>query len=181
MESGVGLTQLVRDLRSAETKGLPLTPVPLRAAIDDVAMLLHDRLAQKDIRLECDIHDCTILAEPWSLRNSVIENLASNAIKFSPRGARLELRTDPPAEGRVTLRVRDHGIGIPPALVANLFAIQKNVSRPGTEGERGTGFGMPLVERCVQLYGGTITVDSHEAGPGVADPGTEFRLTFQLA
>lgn len=181
VDSGVGLTQLVRELRSAETKGLPLTPVSLRAAVEDVATLVHDRLAQKDIRLECEVHDCTILAEPWSLRNSVLENLIGNAIKFSPRGSRLELRTEPPADGRVTLHVRDHGVGIPPAMVATLFSIQKNISRPGTEGERGTGFGMPLVERCVQLYGGTITVESREAGAGVTDPGTEFHLTFKLA
>lgn len=181
VDSGIGLTQLVRDLQAAETKGLQLAPVPLRAAVHDVATMLTERLAQKNLRLEVEVPECSVVAEPWSLRNSVLENLVSNAIKFSPRGTTIELRADPPAEGCVVLHVRDHGVGIPAEALPRLFAVQKNASRPGTEGERGTGFGMPLVQRCMQLYGGAIEVESREATAAPTNPGTEFRLTFRVA
>jgi signal transduction histidine kinase len=181
VDNGIGLTQLVRELRSTETKGLPLSPVSLRAAVDDVAALLVERLARKEIQLHTAIHDCAVLAEPWSLRSSVLENLLTNAIKFSPRGTRIELHTEPPTADSVVLVLRDHGIGMPAEMLATLFAIQKNASRPGTDGERGTGFGMPLVQRSVQLYGGRITVTSTELSATSPASGTEFRITFRLA
>lgn len=179
VDSGIGLTDTVRNLAAAESKGLPLQSVPLRAAVEEVVTLLTDRLQAKELRVVLEIPELTVLAEPWSFKNSVIENLLSNAIKFSRRGATIEFRAAPEGDG-VGLTIRDHGIGIPPAMVATLFDVAKNASRVGTEGERGTGFGMPLVRRCVTLYGGTIDVTSRSEADGAGDTGTEFRLKLRV-
>ena len=180
VDSGIGLTRLVRQLRAAEDKGLPLSPVDLRLAVEETVQLISDRAKAKEIAIEVDVPAVAVQAEPWTLRNSVLENLLTNAVKFSPRGARVEVRGEV-AGAFVVLRIRDHGIGMPPETLRDIFDVAKSHSRPGTEGERGTGFGMPLVHRCVATYGGRVAVSSREAGAGVSDPGTEFELRLPLA
>ena len=179
VDSGIGLTHIVRQLRATETKGLPLEAVALRAAVRDTADLLADRLAAKAISLAIDVPDVAVHAEPWTLRNSVLENLLTNAVKFSPRGSHIDIHGDV-AGDFVVLRIRDHGIGIPPETIRDLFDVARSHSRPGTEGERGTGFGMPLLARCVTTYGGSISVASPPAGPASAS-GTEFQVRLPLA
>jgi DNA-binding response OmpR family regulator len=180
VDSGIGLTRIVRELRAAEDKGLVLQPVPLRSAVQDTVELLADRLQAKEIAVAIDVPDARVQAEPWTLRNSVLENLLTNAIKFSPRGSRIEIG-GAIRGGFAVLAIRDHGIGIPAETVSDLFDFAKSRSRQGTEGERGTGFGMPLVHRCVTTYGGTIAVSSRPSGEGVTEPGTEFQLRLPLA
>jgi two-component system, sensor histidine kinase and response regulator len=180
VDSGIGLTRLVRQLRATEDKGLPLTPVDLRAAVDETVQLVSDRAKAKEIAIDVDVPALAVLAEPWTFRNSVLENLLTNAVKFSPRGSRIEVR-GATAGAFVVLRIRDHGVGMPAEALRDLFDVAKSHSRPGTEGERGTGFGMPLVHRCVATYGGTVSVTSREAGPGVDDPGTEFELRLPVS
>jgi two-component system, OmpR family, phosphate regulon sensor histidine kinase PhoR len=91
----------------------------------------------------------------------VVSNLLGNAIKFTPAGGQIAIRVQP-APGRVALRVRDTGIGIPAEQLAEMFAHFKQISRPGTAGEQGTGLGLTIVRRLVELHGGGITVDSEE-------------------
>jgi signal transduction histidine kinase len=78
------------------------------------------------------------------------------------------------------IRFEDHGIGIPADLVEKLFDPTKSTSRPGTDNESGTGFGLPLAQVYVEQFQGTITVDTRIAlNPG--DPsGTIFELRFPL-
>lgn len=180
VDCGVGLTTLVRQFEAAEEKGLKLCSVPLASAVADIAVLESDRLKAKDLVLETAVEDVSVVAEPWSLRNSVIENLVSNAIKFSPRGGiiRVASRID---GDQVVLSVRDQGIGIPADLLPALFEVTKSTSREGTEGERGTGFGMPLVRRCVTLYGGRIDVESRSQDSHPEDHGTEFHVRLKRA
>ena len=68
---------------------------------------------------------------------------------------------------------------MPSDLVADLFDISKATSRPGTSGELGTGFGMPLMARFMKIYGGSISVESRERVEGVPDYGTTVFLQFR--
>ena len=179
VRNGIGLTEMVRELRRAEDKGLELRPVNLPQVMREVLLLSEGRAAAKQIAVSCDVPDVDVVAEPWSLTNSVLGNLMTNAIKFSPTGGRIEISAG--VEGSfVVLRFADHGIGIPPAMLTTLFDVGHNRSRTGTAGEKGTGYGMPLLRRFVEIYGGQVGVQSRAQETHPTDSGTVFTLRFKL-
>ena len=124
--------------------------------------------------------DVAVRAESYSLINSVFGNLLTNAVKFSHRGSGLTI-TATAHDRQVSICVCDHGVGMPPAVLAHLFDVSRSRSQPGTEGERGTGFGMPLLQRLVLNYGGTVEVTSRELANQPADHGTEVKIDLPLA
>jgi signal transduction histidine kinase len=81
----------------------------------------------------------------------------------------------------VLVKFVDHGIGIPPSILSGLFDIGHNVSRPGTAGEKGTGYGMPLLRRFVEIYGGDVDVQSRDREVDPSDSGTIFTIRLNLA
>ncbi len=180
VRNGIALTTVVRELRRAEEKSVRLSPVSLRAAVVESIQLVEDRLKAKSIVPRVSVPDVQVLAEQGALVGSVLVNLLVNAAKFSRPGAALEISGDI-AGDIVRLRVRDHGIGIPAAMLENLFEVTKSTSRPGTGGEKGTGFGMPLVKKFVGLFGGSIRVESRDEALHPDDSGTEFTIDFRRA
>jgi signal transduction histidine kinase len=179
-QNGIGLTELVRALRRTEEKPLELTAVSLTAVVEEALLLADDRVQAKGLTVTCDVPDVLVQAERFSLTNSVLGNLLNNAVKFSHRGSGISL-TATVHDGRVTLRVRDQGVGMPPALQQQVFDVTRSRSLPGTEGERGTGFGLPLLQRLVQKYGGTVTVTSRDQATHPTDHGTEFTIELLQA
>ncbi len=106
-----------------------------------------------------------------SLLRHIVANLLSNAVKYSTEGVPVELRLGR-AGSVAVLTVRDHGIGIPPADLPNLF---QAFHRAGNVGDTpGTGLGLAIVKRCVELHRGRIEVNSN---PGT---GTTFTVTLPL-
>ena len=179
--SGIEVIDLVRLMRAVEEKPLPLGPVDLARVVAESLGTLTSRSREKDVRVDADVPaGIAVLAERVSLGNSVLNNLLTNAIKFSHPGGTVELRAAP-ADGLVRITVLDHGVGMPPSLLADLFDVRKTTSRPGTAGEKGTGFGMPLARKLVTAYGGSIEVASREEEQGVAGHGTEVRVTLREA
>ena len=175
VKNGIGLTNLVREMRKMEDKGLELASVSLRDCVDQAALLVEDRLRTKHLTLTVGGTCAPVRAEIYSLTNSVIGNLLSNAIKFSRDGGAISLEiTDQPDEA--VLVVRDHGLGMPPDVLATLFDVSKSHSRVGTAGEKGTGFGMPLMAKFVRMYGGRISVTTRDVDSHPEDHGTEFTL-----
>jgi signal transduction histidine kinase len=70
---------------------------------------------------------------------------------------------------------------MPPKIIEKLFDVGHSHSRRGTEGEKGTGFGMPLMHRFVTQFGGKVEVDSRDIESDPGDHGTEFRIHLRLA
>lgn len=177
----VEMVDSVRAMRALEDGKLALRIVPadLEAAITKAIRTLTPRFRQKDIQLHIDLPPGPhhILADPVTLEQTIIANLLSNAIKFTPPGGRVGLSIDLDPQ-ILRLHIWDDGIGIPESLRPDLFEPGKHTSRRGTEGEPGTGYGLPLVKKMVEFIHGTITV--HSPRPG-SDHGTQFTLTFQRA
>jgi two-component system sensor histidine kinase/response regulator len=179
VKNGIGLTNLIRDMRMSEDKGVTLLPVPLRTAVDETLMLFEQRINDKGLTVTCDVPEVTVTAERSALINSVIGNLVSNAIKFSqPKGTIAITAQVDGTEARLT--VRDHGIGMPARARETLFDFTKSHSRKGTAGEKGTGFGMPLMRKFVLLFGGSVEVISRDIAEHPADHGTEFHIRLKL-
>jgi CheY-like chemotaxis protein len=180
VRNGIALTTVVRELRRAEDKSVRLIPVSLRAAVVESIELVEDRLRAKEIVPRVSVPDIDVMAEPGALVGSVLVNLLVNAAKFSRPGSALEVQGEIDGD-RVRLRLRDHGIGIPADMLQDLFEVTKSTSRPGTAGEKGTGFGMPLVKKFVDLFGGSIRVQSRDEALHPDDSGTEFTIEFRRA
>jgi two-component system sensor histidine kinase/response regulator len=180
VRNGIGLTGLVRDMRKTEEKGLQLQPVSLRAAMAEALLIAEGRLQEKAVTVNQQLPDLKVVAEPCALTNSVFSNVISNAIKFSHQGGSFDLAAHEEKD-EVCVSLRDQGIGMPPEVAAHLFDVTKSHSRRGTAGEKGTGFGMPLMKKFVTLFGGRVEVITREAATHPADHGTEFKIWLKRA
>ncbi len=98
-------------------------------------------------------------------------NVFSNAIKFSKPKGKITFAIYE-HEDQIHFKVQDYGIGMPEEIKKNLFEIDKPTSRPGTDGEHGTGYGMPILKYFVELFNGEIEVLTKE------EYGTKFVLKF---
>lgn len=180
VKNGIELTETVRNLRRSEDRYIDLSTVPLREALDESLLLLQAKIQAKNLSIALEAPDIGVIAERCTLINSVFNNILTNAIKYSQPGARIDICAT--REGpEMRIRFRDHGIGMPAPLVEHLFDVAKTQSRPGTAGERGTGFGMPIMHRFVTRFGGRIEVSSREASSHPDNPGTEMTVWLRLA
>ena len=180
VRNGIGLTSLVRDLRRVDEKGISLVPVSLASTIDETLLLADDRINAKQITVTKNVPDLQVIAEQCALTNSVFGNVISNAIKFSNPGSAIDIAAYSD-NGMVCVTIRDHGIGMPPAVMESLFDVTRSVTRKGTAGESGTGFGMPLMRRFVTLFGGYVEVATWEGATHLDDHGSEFKIWLKLA
>ena len=94
----------------------------------------------------------------------VLVNLLSNALKFTPRGGRVEVSAAREG-GAVRVSVADTGVGIPPEDLARLFDKYEQARSRATRSEKGTGLGLYITRQLVELHGGEISVRS-EVGKG---------------
>jgi signal transduction histidine kinase len=169
----------VRDMKALESgkRSLELKEVQFGPIMEEISDAFRDRLEAKSISLIWNQADAktTFVADQISFRVSVLSNLISNGIKFSPRGARIEVNCRE-INGQSRIDVRDFGPGMPASIRDHLFSTTHATNRAGSEGESGTGFGMPLVKFYVDLYGGTIHFVTKTAGESATDHGTTFTI-----
>ncbi len=90
----------------------------------------------------------------------ILRNLVSNAIKYSPAGSVVEIKTFKGHNGCNVISVIDHGIGIPEEVQSTLFKFSESVVRKGTSGEKGTGIGLSLSYDFAVMMNGSIEVES---------------------
>jgi signal transduction histidine kinase len=172
----------VRKMQALESGKLALeiSGHGLAELVQESLAVLDERLRKKGLTTRIEIDSALrVQVEKTSFVNSVVNNLITNAIKFSPRDGSIELSARLVDGVEVLLRIRDHGIGMPAELRENVFSETGHTSRRGTDGEEGTGFGMPLVKKFVVAYGGEISVESSEAP--AADPGTCVSIHLRAA
>ena len=96
---------------------------------------------------------------------TVIRNLVSNAIKFTPVGGKIFVSAFSSGNNLIAIRVSDTGIGMSQSMISKLFLINEKTSRTGTEGEPSTGLGLLLCKEFIEKNGGEIRAES-EVGKG---------------
>jgi CheY-like chemotaxis protein len=179
--NGIDVINLVREMRAMEAKGIELSSINLLDTVKESQNLISEKLEAKKIDLSMDIDPTiAVIAEKRSLVNSVINNVLTNAIKFSFEGSAITISAVI-EDSLVKLSICDSGIGIPVNMLENLFDVSKSTSRTGTNGEKGTGFGMPLMKKFVELYGGSVEVKSRTKDEYPDDHGTEFIIQLKTA
>jgi signal transduction histidine kinase len=146
---------------------LDLRPILLHDSIEKVRDIFEMKLADKNIQLKV-INDSSdtqaVLVDNVYFIHQVLGNIISNAIKFSPSQSEI-LFSWRKIGNELEILIEDFGIGIPEEILKELFETRKNMSRQGTAGEIGTGYGMPLVRAFVEQFRGTLeiksTIESH--------------------
>ena len=180
LQSGKHLLHVINDvldLAKVEAGKMDLTPetFSIRKAIDDVYAAL-ELTAQKK-RLQITVHLDPDFDEVTLDRNrfkQVLYNLFSNAVKFTDEGGSVEVSATKIDEERFRLIVADTGIGIKPENLKRLFKEFEQID-PGRRRGQGTGLGLALTRRIVQLQSGTVDVRS-EFGKG-----TQLTVVLPLA
>jgi signal transduction histidine kinase/HPt (histidine-containing phosphotransfer) domain-containing protein/ActR/RegA family two-component response regulator len=158
---------------------LEATAFSLSGLIDGVVSTFHSQAAAKRLTLDAEIDsgsDDVLVGDPTRVRQ-ILFNLLGNALKFTERGGvRLHAGTVPLGGGRtrVTLAVRDTGIGLDAEQRARLFRPFAQADSSTTRRFGGTGLGLSIVRRLAELMEGRVAVESI---PGV---GSEFIITLTL-
>jgi len=161
------MSGLMKFLRPEE---LHLRPVPIAEVMAEVARTVEPeaRRAAVAVKVDCPAGLPDLNADPVMLQQA-LANLALNACQAMPHGGSLDLRARAAARHRVEVTVADTGVGIAPDHLARIFDLYF------TTKPQGSGIGLSLVYRIVQLHDGEIAVEST---PG---RGTTFRMTFPRA
>ncbi len=173
------LTEMVDDLVSdAMADALDITirrePVDISVLVQEVADANRPIAARKK-------QSVTVIAPPDHAAmcdsdriRDAIDNLVSNAIKYTAIGGSIDLLVAREENG-ILVQVRDQGAGLSPEDISRLFGRFQRLSAKPTAGETSTGLGLSIVKRIVDLHGGRITVES--AGPGM---GATFKMTLPV-
>ncbi len=170
--NGLDIIALIRQMRKLDEKPISLESIPLHDALKESLDMLSSKFLNKNIAMKLIFEkEELVKAEKTSLVNSVLNNLLTNAIKFSHAHGAIDITCNE-QDSKIVLTITDHGIGIPKEMLETLFDVNKSISRKGTDGEEGTGFGMPLVKKFMAAYGGEIDIKSKE------NEGTTVLLTF---
>jgi signal transduction histidine kinase len=157
-------------LKFARPEELKLQPVSLSDLVSDVTTTIATEAERSNVvmKMDCPKDSLKINADPGMLRQALL-NLAINACQAMPDGGTLRIACRAAARRRVEIEVQDTGMGIPPENLNKIFDLYF------TTKEKGSGIGLSMVYRIVQLHDGDVEVQST---PG---HGTTFKLVFPQA
>ena len=151
---------------------LSLSNLPMKSLLNDLARLVADMVDKKKLAISLEIAEDLPNIEGDELKvKEIIYNLLSNAIKFTPEGGQIGLRAKPAGSG-IEVVVWDTGLGIAPENMEKIFEGFFRVDTPYSRVTEGTGLGLPLSKKLVELHGGSFFVKSEGL-----DKGTEVRFT----
>ena len=170
VEELLELSTIESGLRPMASERVPI--VMLMGSLDRLRPLAESKGVSLDVTVAEGTSDLTGDA---SHLGQVLRNLAHNAIKFTPKGGRIEISAAPGEPGQVVLRCRDTGVGITPADLPRIYErFWKADSSRQRDGE-GSGLGLAIVRHVVEAHGGTVTVTSEPRR------GTEFQVVLPAA
>jgi signal transduction histidine kinase len=177
LSSGRHLLQLLNDildLSKVEAGRMELEPstFPLRGALEYGISMVRERASAHGIEVSLDVDSELDTLDSDELRfKQVLLNLLSNAVKFTPEGGTVTMAAHR-ADGSYEFSVKDTGIGIAPEDHGKVFEEFKQVGTDYAKKAEGTGLGLTLTKRLVELHGGRIRLES--------EPGKGSTFTFNL-
>lgn len=182
-QSGQQLLTLINDildmskLEQGVVGSLDCKPTNLEQCLKDCVGLFTEQAKEEDkhLYLEIRLRDATVMCDAFRL-SQIINNLISNAMKYSRAGAditvRLEQLEHQDTQSRYQLMVEDTGVGMSEEFLSKIFEPFARETLFSPAGVTGTGLGMPIVKNLVQQMNGEITVRS------ALGKGTAFTITF---
>jgi PAS domain S-box-containing protein len=179
-EAGHLLLQLINnilDLAKVESgkMDLQISSVDLGQLLQDCLIMIGESAAKRrhslDLRISDDLEGVEILADEVKLKQ-ILVNLLTNAVKFTPSAGRIYLECEVKGDN-LLISVSDTGIGINPEDQKCIFDVFQQLDSTFSRQEQGTGLGLALVYRLVELHGGLVWVESEGNGKG-----STFRFTI---
>jgi signal transduction histidine kinase/Tfp pilus assembly protein PilF len=166
LENLLEWSRMEQNLISFVPKELVLMPIVL-----ECIATIQDSAHNKEIEINTNISENTKVFADNNIIQAVIRNILSNAIKFTPKGGSIiiEAKED---NTKTTISITDTGIGIDPQMIENLFQLDMQTSRKGTDDEPSTGLGLILCKEFMEKHGGEIWIESEE------EKGTTFYFSF---
>jgi signal transduction histidine kinase len=153
---------------------IDLTSIAPEIFIKDILQLFQESVRLKALNISTSLKDLKVLADEQMLM-FVLRNLISNAIKFTPKGGVIHVKSDRYDDNFASIVIKDTGIGMDEALISKLFSIESKVGRPGTEGEPSSGLGLILCKEFVGKMKGKLLIESQP------DKGSVFTVLLPLA
>ena len=128
----------------------------------------------KTVEMVIDIPQNLSIFADLNMFQTIIRNLVSNSLKFTPQGGKITIDTKPMNDNFIEVSVTDTGIGMGSEILESLFQLDVDSKRPGINGEHSTGLGLLLCQEFVERHGGKIKVESQEL------KGTKFSFTIPI-
>ncbi|MGE5395376.1 MAG: ATP-binding protein, partial [Candidatus Saccharibacteria bacterium] len=147
-------------------------PVSLKLVIDESVEVTKEPAMLKEIDIASTVNNQLMVYADSNMLQTVIRNLMSNAIKFTPKGGKVTVAAFRTEDNQVEISVADTGIGISETMIGNLFRMDVKTNRMGTEREPSNGLGLLLCKEFVEKHGGKIWVESE------VDKGSVFHFTI---
>ncbi|MBN1252438.1 MAG: HAMP domain-containing histidine kinase [Bacteroidales bacterium] len=138
--------------------------IELNLFFKDLHRHFENQLELKNLELKIEENCEFLVLADRNMLKSIFINLIGNAIKFTPKGKKINVHFQKKAEN-IIIKIIDEGIGIEKERIDKIFDIGQNVTMKGTEGEKGSGFGLLLCKELIEKNNGTIELQS-EFGKG---------------
>jgi two-component system, NtrC family, sensor histidine kinase GlrK len=176
-ENGIKLQRMIENLLSfsawqTSSVGLEATEFRLRPLVKQVLENQQLTLLSQRVRLDVRVEDLTLVADRGKIR-LILENLVSNAVKYSPKGGTIHLQARA-AGPQLVLDVADGGPGIPPEDRGHVFEAFYTGRAARSTAVKGTGIGLSVVLEFVAAHGGTVQIVDGQF------PGAHFRITMPM-
>jgi len=176
-ENGIKLQRMIENLLSfsawqTSSVGLEATEFRLRPLVKQVLENQQLTLLSQRVRLDVRVEDLTLIADRGKIR-LILENLVSNAVKYSPKGGTIHLQARA-AGPQLVLDVADSGPGIPPEDREHVFEAFYTGRAARATAVKGTGIGLSVVLEFVAAHGGSVQIIDGQF------PGAHFRITMPL-
>jgi len=154
---------------------LVLSSLPMKSLLNEISLLVEDMVGKKKIKMLLEIAEDLPNIEADDLKvKEILYNLISNAVKFTPEGGKIGMRAKK-ADSEIEIVVWDTGVGIASENTDKIFEGFFRVDTPYSRLTEGTGLGLPLSKKLVELHGGKLSVESE----GI-NRGTSVRFTLPI-
>jgi len=173
---GLRLLENLMEWARAQTGAISFEPqkINIREIVNENINLLQSNAKEKEIELSANVNPALEANADYNLTSTVLRNLMSNAIKFTPDQGKITVEAEP-RNGHLKISVKDNGRGIKQEDIPKLFDLTQTYKQKGTRNERGTGLGLMICKEFVEKQGGEIWVESQE------DKGSTFSFTLPIS
>lgn len=155
---------------------IPFNPkqLNLKSIISESMDWIEQYARDKRIDVNVEIPEKLNITADSNMIQTIIRNLVSNAIKFTPEGGSVTLTAKSKPKRKVEIVISDNGIGMEEEMIGNLFQMNIETGRNGTNGEPSTGLGLLICKEFVEKHNGSLEVESE------VNKGSRFIVTLPL-
>jgi signal transduction histidine kinase len=156
------MIEKILDIRAIDSRKLNLDPEDFDLAVEteSILKLFHDKARDKSILIHKELNPVTVCLDK-NYFFQIVENLISNAIKFSPKGKNVFIKTYP-LNGKACFEIKDEGPGFNSGDKKKIFGKFQQLSAKPTGGETTTGLGLSIVKKFVDAMDGDLKLRSEE-------------------